>query len=1216
MLSFILAIALTVTMMPWLGGTGSMVYAETATAPGGTIASNSETDATEVFGSGNVTVSKGTGSNSNVMTITLNSDITLDAAVKLTMGAAGDKVVLNLNNHTIKGAAGIDSSDKAEAKGKNAIEISPAAYDVVIQGPGTIIGGDGAVYEADTKFKSGQDGGAAVCFLHSTWSPNGGKLEHGLTVTGGANLKGGNGADVTSEEWLYNIGEYTGGRSRSDKKPFEAGCGGAGISQEKSAVLFGSSSLAFARIVVENGTVTGGKGGSIDLSEFTPTYYALMNTSAAAAAMSGATNYYCADNILSMAQLNVGPGGDGIKTGNGRKYVRIDANGAVKGNSCGSIDFGSGKYMNQFTKGVSYGEVLMAERAGDAGDGIAVWVGAVELKRIEAGYSGNGWQDKSMDSDDMGIYIAGNVSGGDAPDVNGFDEDACDGGAGIGLYGDNDRFGYAGTDPYPSGEGQVQWGIVCVDEGGTVTGGNGGSSVSGSGGAGGVGIYEVYDKGSNDYGTDYYIINGRVNGGNGGNSLSRNRSFGNGGNGVDIKDHYRENAHFAGSGKITAGNSGVSADPNDDVSGSSADAIYCYSSRENYFTVTEQDGNPGSIAAKDEIAVSASMSSFSGYPTTSTEISCSWKPQGYTGGAYIKWFASLHIPSNTEDIYEIEPTGTNNAAFNLADNDSYQYLDYEGTPYTHYHLDIATVERMIEEALQNNGATATIYCNVLLDDGRWGKSNELVITKDGYTPQGPDPDDPQDADQQAADAVIAMIEDLPGLGSITLEHADAVAAARAAYEALTPAQKELLAQYTYLLDFLADAESRIAELQGISDQEEADRIAEIIDNLPTADNVTLEDEEAVIAAREAYDNLTDAQKAKVSQDALDKLEAAEAVIGQLNQEAADVVISKINQIVDLSTLNPEDTDYATKLEAAKTAIEQASQAYGELSPTQKELIDAADKEKLRGAVEQYNEMFPDNPIDDPTVTEITADMITVADETYTGKALTPKVTVKDGNRILTEGDDYEKRYSNNTNAGKGKVTVTGKGDYTGEASKEFTINPKKITPAVSLSAAKYTWNGKVIKPAVTVKNGNAKLAASQYTVTYAAGGKNVGTHNVTVKLKGNYSGTRTASFTIVPKGATIVKPKPAKKALTAKWKKQSAKMSKSRITGYQIQCSTSKSFKSGVKTKKVKGFKKTSVKVSKLKGKKKYYVRVRTYMKTGGKTYYSGWSGVKTVKTK
>ena len=49
---------------------------------------------------------------------------------------------------------------------------------------------------------------------------------------------------------------------------------------------------------------------------------------------------------------------------------------------------------------------------------------------------------------------------------------------------------------------------------------------------------------------------------------------------------------------------------------------------------------------------------------------------------------------------------------------------------------------------------------------------------------------------------------------------------------------------------------------------------------------------------------------------------------------------------------------------------------------------------------------------------------------------------------------------------------------------------------------------------------------------------------------------------------------------------------------------------------KIKKYSKTSKKIKQLRSKKKYYVRIRTYLKTGGKTYYSAWSKTKTVKTK
>ncbi len=69
------------------------------------------------------------------------------------------------------------------------------------------------------------------------------------------------------------------------------------------------------------------------------------------------------------------------------------------------------------------------------------------------------------------------------------------------------------------------------------------------------------------------------------------------------------------------------------------------------------------------------------------------------------------------------------------------------------------------------------------------------------------------------------------------------------------------------------------------------------------------------------------------------------------------------------------------------------------------------------------------------------------------------------------------------------------------------------------------------------------------------------------------------------------------------------------VDGYQIQYSTSKSFKHA-KTVKVKGYKRSSKTIKKLKRNKRYYVRVRTYAKMGHKTYYSKWSKKKRIRTK
>lgn len=74
------------------------------------------------------------------------------------------------------------------------------------------------------------------------------------------------------------------------------------------------------------------------------------------------------------------------------------------------------------------------------------------------------------------------------------------------------------------------------------------------------------------------------------------------------------------------------------------------------------------------------------------------------------------------------------------------------------------------------------------------------------------------------------------------------------------------------------------------------------------------------------------------------------------------------------------------------------------------------------------------------------------------------------------------------------------------------------------------------------------------------------------------------------------------------WKKGSS------ITGYQIQYSTSSSFKKA-KTTKITSYKTTSKTISSLKKNTKYYFRVRTYKTVSKKNYYSSWSSSKSAKT-
>ncbi len=72
----------------------------------------------------------------------------------------------------------------------------------------------------------------------------------------------------------------------------------------------------------------------------------------------------------------------------------------------------------------------------------------------------------------------------------------------------------------------------------------------------------------------------------------------------------------------------------------------------------------------------------------------------------------------------------------------------------------------------------------------------------------------------------------------------------------------------------------------------------------------------------------------------------------------------------------------------------------------------------------------------------------IAAVTYTGDAHTPTPAVTDDGKTLTSGTDFTYSYANNTDAGTATVTITGKGNYTGTVTKDFTINKAKLTYSV------------------------------------------------------------------------------------------------------------------------------------------------------------------------
>ncbi len=332
--------------------------------------------------------------------------------------------------------------------------------------------------------------------------------------------------------------------------------------------------------------------------------------------------------------------------------------------------------------------------------------------------------------------------------------------------------------------------------------------------------------------------------------------------------------------------------------------------------------------------------------------------------------------------------------------------------------------------------------------------------------------------------------------------------------------------------------------------------------------------------------------------------------------------------------------------------------------------------------------------------------------TYDGTAKTPAVTVTISGTPLTQDTDYTVVYSNNTSAGTATVKITGKGIYTGTATKTFTIAKASQTLTVS-AASSSIFTGSTTTVAVSGAVGTVTYTSSDKTIATVSPsgvvtGQKPGTVTITVTAAGtsNYNAAagKTVSIKVTLASCTVSSLTNATKGITVKWnqvtgatgyyvyrktgsgsykliktikknstlsytdtavksknrisytykvvayyssnsstvksaftaktivrlktptlssvkntssKKLTVKWKKvSKVTGYQIQYSTSSSFTTS-KTTTVKGYSKVSKVLSKLTKGKKYYVRIRTYYKTSsGTIYYSAWTSKKAVTVK
>ena len=151
--------------------------------------------------------------------------------------------------------------------------------------------------------------------------------------------------------------------------------------------------------------------------------------------------------------------------------------------------------------------------------------------------------------------------------------------------------------------------------------------------------------------------------------------------------------------------------------------------------------------------------------------------------------------------------------------------------------------------------------------------------------------------------------------------------------------------------------------------------------------------------------------------------------------------------------------------------------------------------------------------------------------TYDGTEKKPSVTVKDGENLLAVGTDYSFVYSDNINAGTGKVTITGKGNYTGTKVLNFTINKRAIT--VKAADGTKTYDGAALTNAAVILTEGTLVSGQSLTATATGSITNVGSTANTVSsavvksgttdVSGNYTITKTNGTLTVNKRTLTVK---------------------------------------------------------------------------------------------
>ena len=175
----------------------------------------------------------------------------------------------------------------------------------------------------------------------------------------------------------------------------------------------------------------------------------------------------------------------------------------------------------------------------------------------------------------------------------------------------------------------------------------------------------------------------------------------------------------------------------------------------------------------------------------------------------------------------------------------------------------------------------------------------------------------------------------------------------------------------------------------------------------------------------------------------------------------------------------------------------------------------------------------------PDISELDFTPSSIDNITYTGRAITPSVTITNDGETVSS-DNYtvktvqeiegEQTVVEAINVGSYTLVIEGKNDYGGKKEIPFTISQEDMASTTIEEIATQTYTGEDLTPTLSVKLGEVTVASNEYTTSYTKNGatateiKEAGTYTVTLtSTDKNFSTTNTksATFTISAASASI-----------------------------------------------------------------------------------------------